>query len=427
MTKSLSHTRADRAVDQFLRQSRLGRQLGFSHQLIEDHEFHGDTITIGGRELVNFGLCCYLGLGDDSRVVEAAIDAVTRYGNSYSSSVAYTALPLYGDLRERLGAMLDAPVVVAASTSLAHFAALPVMVRRGDVVIVDALAHASILAVLPTLEANGAEVRQVPHNDLARVSDLAAAATQRSWYLIDGLYSMAGDTAPAEELMLLFSTHPELWVYCDDAHGFGWDGARGRGQFLRRAGWHDRLVMSFGLAKSFGTMGGVIAARDEDLIEAIEVTGGPMVFGGPLPPPVLGASIAAADIHLSDELPGLQAELMGRIRFVAEHSSRIGLPLGSKELTPLWWVEIGPVMSTASVVSSLLDEGFFVNGAVFPAVPRGRSGVRFTVTRYNSLAQIESMLDLLNEARLEHAGHDDIIDLTALEDPETESSAQGDD
>ncbi|HUF15357.1 MAG TPA: aminotransferase class I/II-fold pyridoxal phosphate-dependent enzyme [Acidimicrobiia bacterium] len=426
MTKSLSHTRADRAVDQFLRQSRLGRQLGFSHQLIEDHEFHGDTITIGGRELVNFGLCCYLGLGDDPRVVEAAIDAVTRYGNSYSSSVAYTALPLYGDLRERLGAMLDAPVVVAASTSLAHFAALPVMVRRGDVVIVDALAHASILAVLPTLEANGAEVRQVPHNDLARVSDLAAAATQRSWYLIDGLYSMAGDTAPAEELMLLFSTHPGLWVYCDDAHGFGWDGARGQGQFLRRAGWHDRLVMSFGLAKSFGTMGGVIAARDEDLIEAIEVTGGPMVFGGPLPPPVLGASIVAADIHLSDELPGLQAELMERIRFVAEHSSRIGLPLGSKELTPLWWVEIGPVMSTASVVSSLLNEGFFVNGAVFPAVPRGRGGVRFTVTRYNSLAQIESMLDLLNEARLEQAGHDDIIDLTALEDPETESSAQGD-
>lgn len=427
MTKSLSHTRADRAVDQFLRQSRLGRQLGFSHQLIEDHEFHGDTITIGGRELVNFGLCCYLGLGDDPRVVEAAIDAVTRYGNSYSSSVAYTALPLYGDLRERLGAMLDAPVVVAASTSLAHFAALPVMVRRGDVVIVDALAHSSILAVLPTLEANGAEVRQVPHNDLARVSDLAATATQRSWYLIDGLYSMVGDTAPAEELMLLFSTHPGLWVYCDDAHGFGWDGARGQGQFLRRAGWHDRLVMSFGLAKSFGTMGGVIAARDEDLIEAIEVTGGPMVFGGPLPPPVLGASIVAADIHLSDELPGLQAELMERIRFVAEHSSRIGLPLGSKELTPLWWVEIGPVMSTASVVSSLLNEGFFVNGAVFPAVPRGRGGVRFTVTRYNSLAQIESMLDLLNEARLEQAGHDDIIDLTALEDPETESSAQGDD
>jgi 7-keto-8-aminopelargonate synthetase-like enzyme len=236
--------------------------------------------------------------------------------------------------------------------------------------------------------------------------------------VIDGLYSMKGDTAPAEELRLLLSSRPDLWIYCDDAHGLGWSGAAGRGQFLERMGWHDRLIMSFGLAKSFGTMGGVVAALDSNLVEAIEATGGPMVFGGPLPPPTLGASIASADIHLSDELPGLQSDLVDRIRFVNSYSKSIGLPLASTEETPLWFVEIGPSMSTISVVAALRKSGYFVNGSVFPAVPRGRGGVRFTVTRYLDKHQIESMLTRLNELRIEHSSTDEMIDLTAFEDTE---------
>jgi 7-keto-8-aminopelargonate synthetase-like enzyme len=425
MSKSLSHTRADRAIDQFHRHAKLGRELGISHRMIEDDEFHGSTITLDGQELVNFGLCCYLGLGDDPRLIRAAIDAVTRYGNSYSSSMAYTSLPLYGELRSRLGEMLDAPVLVAASLTLAHLAALPVLVRRGDLVVVDAVAHASLLAVLPILQANGATVVQAPHNDLGVVSDYAASTEDgKTWYIIDGLYSMKGDTAPVEEIRHLLTTHSDLWIYCDDAHGFGWSGEKGRGQFLQRMGWHDRVVMSFGLAKSFGTMGGVVAAMDGDLIEAIQVTGGPMLFGGPLPPPTLGASIASADIHLSDELPELQADLVDRIRHVNSFSKSIGLPLAATEETPLWFVEIGPTMSTISTVAEMRRRGFFVNGAAFPAVPRGRGGVRFTVTRYLDENQIELMLSCLNELRIAYTGPDAVVDLTALEDGVSESSPE---
>jgi 7-keto-8-aminopelargonate synthetase-like enzyme len=182
--------------------------------------------------------------------------------------------------------------------------------------------------------------------------------------------------------------------------------------------------MSFGLAKSFGTMGGVVAAMDGDLIEAIQVTGGPMLFGGPLPPPTLGASIASADIHLSDELPELQADLVDRIRHVNSFSKSIGLPLAATEETPLWFVEIGPTMSTISTVAEMRRRGFFVNGAAFPAVPRGRGGVRFTVTRYLDENQIELMLSCLNELRIAYTGPDAVVDLTALEDGVSESSPE---
>jgi len=214
----------------------------------------------------------------------------------------------------------------------------------------------------------------------------------------------------------MLDTHEDLWLYCDDAHSLGWSGQRGRGQFLERAGWHDRIIMAFGLAKSFGTMGGLIASPDGELIELIETSGGPMIFGGPLPPATLGASIASADVHLSDELPGLQGELMERIRFVNEYSEKIGLPLAQREETPLWFCELGGALTVMSVVYSMVDKGYYLNGALFPAVPRNQGGVRFTVTRYNSLAQIEAMLTTLNVVRLAHEDGENVIDLAALED-----------
>ncbi|HEX6300446.1 MAG TPA: aminotransferase class I/II-fold pyridoxal phosphate-dependent enzyme [Acidimicrobiia bacterium] len=405
-----------RAVDEFLRYSRLGQALGINRQVIEDDEFHRDTMILHGREVANFGLCSYLGLGDDPRLIEAAIDATNRYGNSYSSSVAYSALPLYPMLRERLEVMLGAPVAVAATTTLAHMAALPVLVRSGDTVVIDALAHASLIGVIPSLQANGATIHQLPHSDMQRLDEIARDAPARTWYLFDGLYSMRGVTAPAEELRSMIESHSSLWLYCDDAHSLGWSGLRGRGQFLERFGWHERLVMAYGLAKSFGTMGGVLATPDRELIDLIEITGGPMVFGGPLPPPTLGASIASADIHLSDELPALQEELMERIRFVNELSTEFGIPLAAHEDTPLFFAQIGALMSTISAANSMLKRGFFLNPAAFPIVPRHHGGLRFTVTRYNSLSQIEAMLTTLNEVRLAHEGPDAVIDLTAFED-----------
>lgn len=421
MTRSPTHTSSSRAVEHFLRYTRLGRELGIGRQLIEDEEFHGESIVLRGERVANFGLCSYLGLSDDPRIVEAGVDALRRYGMSYSSSTAYTALPLYQPLRERLHAMLGAPVVIAGSTTLAHMAALPVLVRNGDTVVIDGLAHASLIGVLPTLGNNGAEIHQLAHNDLETLSAIASTASGRTWYLCDGLYSMEGTTAPAEGLRALLEAHENLWVYCDDAHGMGWSGTHGRGQSLERMGWHPRLVMAYGLSKSFGTLGGAVATPDPELIELIEVTGGPMIFGGPLPPPALGAGIASADIHLSDELPELQADLLDKIRLVNDYSEEIGLPLASREETPLFYVEIGPVMNTISAGATMLREGFFLNAAVFPAVPRNKGGLRFTVTRYNGRDQIVEMLDTLKEVRIAHEGPDTVIDLTVFEDDRTRS------
>ncbi len=399
-------------------------EAGVGRQLIEDDVFQGDTIILQGQKVANFGLCSYLGLGDDERVKAGAIDATRRFGASYSSSTAYSAVGLYGDLTERLEEMLGATVILAGTTTLAHLAALPVLLRKGDLALVDGQAHASILAITPAIIANGAELETIKHSDLQALERRLTEADsgQAVWYLTDGVFSMHGDTAPAEGLRDLLERYDNFHIYCDDAHGFGWDGYRGMGNYLKRAGWHDRLVISMGMAKSFGTMGGLIATKNDDFAEAIRLTGSPLIFGGPIPPPILGASIASADIHLSDEHAALQNELNERIAFVNDFSDEIGLPLLTKEHTPLWFTDIGPSKESFDGARIMRERGFYTNPAAFPVVPRGHGGIRFTVTRYNGLDQIERMLLALRETRLEMIGDTEVeIDLTKL-DADTSSS-----
>jgi 7-keto-8-aminopelargonate synthetase-like enzyme len=392
------------------------RDIGISRQLIEDEHLEGDSIVLDGKRLVNFGLCSYLGLGDDERLKEGARRAVERFGTSYSSSIAYTAVPLYGELREGLMEMMGASVVIAPTTTLAHLSALPVLVRPGDEVFVDALSHASVQTATQLLQANGVPVRTLPHNDLDAVEGALAESESKGsvWLLVDGVYSMHGDLAPAEHLDALLDLHPKLHVYCDDAHGFGWDGEHGRGAYLARAGWHDRLVVAAGLSKSFGATGGVIAMPDAMMADLIELVGPPLTFGGPIPPAALGAAVVSAGIHLSDEIKERQKDFRERIDLVNSLAIQMGIPLADFDPTPIWYLDVGEYDAMAEVFRGMRDDGFFLNGSAFPVVPYGHAGVRFTVTLYHSPQQIEDMLTALHRRSLEVIGETEIvIDLTA--------------
>lgn len=427
MEQSLSHTRAERVIRAYQAMSRRAYAMGLTRQLIEDDELEGDTVTLEGRRLVNFGLCSYLGLGDDRRLVAGAIEALRRFGTSYSSSLAYTAVPLYRDLSQRLSAMFEAHVVLAPTTTLAHLAALPVLIRPEDVALVDSQAHASVRTATLLLQANRVPVHTVAHNDVGAMEAAIArfeASAARVWLLVDGVYSMYGDLAPAAELNRLLDRHQNLYVYCDDAHGFGWDGRHGRGSYLARADWHARLIIAAGLSKSFGATGGLIATQDQDIAELVEVTGAPLIFGGPIPPAALGAGIASADIHLSAELQELQQQLMERIDLVNRFSREIGLPLADHSPTPLWYYPVGDGGRMLDLLAAMKRHGFFLNGAVFPVVPHGHAGVRFTVTNYLSASQIQDMMTCLQERRLEMFGETEIeIDLT--EEAERQHPAAG--
>jgi len=371
---------------------------GLSHLTAEDDRLGGRFLTLRGHPQVNFGSCSYVGLETDLRLKNAACDAVARYGVQFASSRAYVSCPPYAELEHLLGKMFGTPLVVAQTTTLAHFAALPILVGRDDAVICDQLVHNSVQAVLPTLQAAGTICRFVRHNRVDRLDELVsklAARHRRVWYLADGVYSMHGDAAPHAALRELVSRHEQLRLYIDDAHGLSWAGRHGRGTVLGDGPLPPRTVVVASLAKAFSAGGAVMVFPDAETARLVRTCGSTMIFSGPLQPALLGAAIASARVHLSPEIHERQKKLMDRICLFNGLAGARGLPLGSAAATPIRFVRTGDNDTTYRIVGELMDDGFYVNTAVFPAVSAGNGGLRIALTVHQTLDDIRALIDAI--------------------------------
>ncbi len=207
---------------------------------------------------------------------------------------------------------------------------------------------------------------------------------------------------------------PNLYLYLDDAHAFGWKGFHGAGHTLSEMSLHERLVVAVGFAKSFGTTGAALAFGDPDLAERVVLCGAPFTFSGPLQPATLGASIASADIHLSPEHAERQAELIRKINLTRRLLLEYGLPVADLSTTPIWFIRVGSVDDVLDTMRKLMGDGFYVNPSAYPAVPLGDGGIRFTLTLHQSDEVIESLIAAM--ARHIPAEPKVTIDLSEYED-----------
>jgi 7-keto-8-aminopelargonate synthetase-like enzyme len=413
------HERILRVFERFVESA---HEAGLVRMRVEDDVLDGDSITIGGQRLTNFGTCAYSGLNTDPRLKQAAITAIERFGPVFSSSAAYTSVDLYTKLEEGLEQMFGGSVIVPTTTTLAHLSCLPLVVGSSATVLIDIQAHSSVHLATQVLRSTGIEVTALPHNDVDALEQAVARASQefdQVWYLADGVYSMLGDVAPMDVIGRLLERHPSLWVYIDDAHGVGWTGKHGRGVALGQLDLHPRMIVAASLAKSLGAGGAALVFHDPDLAARVQIAAGPMTFSGPLHPAELGAAVAAVEIMLSDEQPEMQRRIDEQIRLVARLGRELGLPFGAFAHTPIWFAQIGKHDDAVEVGRRMIEDGYFLNLASFPAVPLGQSGLRFTHTLFHDLDQIEAMLRTLAGHILSIIG-ERLIDLTDGSSPEAE-------
>jgi 7-keto-8-aminopelargonate synthetase-like enzyme len=360
--------------------------------------YAGSSVEVDGRLMHNFGCCSYLGLEVRGDLKAATCEATRRYGTQFSFSRAYLENPLYRELEEQLAAMTGGNVLVAPSTTLAHIAALPVLVREGDAVLIDQFAHASLHTATALLR--DVSVERVRHNQLERlerrVTELSVGG-RRVFYLCDGLYSMRGDLAPFARLRALLDAHPNLHLYIDDAHSTSWWGVRGRGAALESLGQHPRAVVALSLNKAFSAAGGCLVFPDADMVRLVRRCGGPMLFSGPIQPPMLGAAVASARLHNHPSFQILQDELAALIAHARRAVNRHQIPLAGTDLTPIFMVPCDSPGIVFRAVNRLRDLGFYVCPSVFPAVPVNQPGIRFTITRHNDPASIDAFVQALAE------------------------------
>ena len=355
---------------------------GIAHLNTENASLDGRTIQIEGKSVLNFSSCSYLGLDQHPALKQGIIDATNRYGSQFSSSRAYVSLGLYEEFEFYLEEMFGSPVIATASTTLGHLSALPVLINEKDVVILDHQVHASVNMAVQLLKSTGVRVEMIRHNNMDmlenRIKKLESKY-QRIWYLADGVYSMFGDYAPLMGLSSLLNQYESLHLYIDDAHGTSWTGEYGKGYAKTWLNGHPRVVVAASLNKSFACAGGAIIFPNREMKEMVRLAGGTLIFGGPIQPPMLGAGIASAKLHLSDELPMHQAQLRQKIANFREFAKRHNVPLMKPNGSPIFFIPVGTPDPGYVLVKRMLDRGFFMNIAVYPSVPYNQTGMRLTI------------------------------------------------
>ena len=355
--------------------------------------YEGRRVELDGKMLYNFGSCSYMALEKHHNLRFAAASAAYVYGTQFSFSRAYLDCALYEELEANLALMTDRPVLVTPSTTLAHLAALPVLIRNEDVVIIDQFAHASLHQATELLR--DTPVRLVRHSRMDLLEQLIGeliSKHERVWLIMDGLYSMLGDFAPFAELKKLLDRYPQLHLYIDDAHSVSWTGKHGRGAALAHFGAHDRVIVALSLNKAFSCAGGALALPNDELKSRIRRCGGPMLFSGPIQPPMLGAAVASSRLHLSTEHEERQNQVVRRIDYLLEVAEAVELPLMTRERTPIFLMECDSVRQSFDTAYQLRERGFYACSTVFPAVPLNRPGVRFTIGLHNEFEDIENFV-----------------------------------
>ncbi len=363
--------------------------------LVVDEIGPGRRIAVNGHEVTNFGSDSFLGLDQDPRVQQALRHGVARWGTHNGASRAFASVRANTDAEDKLAAWLGTKAaLIYPSVTLANMGAIPGLVGKPDLLVVDEYAHNSIQEGAKIAKANGVRLASFSHCDpvhLERV--LTASAPYRcALVAIDGVYSMSGELPPLAELNRICLARDAV-LYVDDAHATGVMGRKGRGTVFDALGNYENTLVIGSLSKGFSCMGGFIGCTEE-FKRLLKMRSNTYIFGGPVAPPYLEAICTVCDILSSGECDLLQARLYTNCQRLISGLNTLGLAvLGGK--TPIVSVLVGDEADTLSAGSFLFERGYYVQSVTFPAVPYHAGVLRIQVNANHTKESIQGLIGAL--------------------------------
>jgi 7-keto-8-aminopelargonate synthetase-like enzyme len=365
--------------------------------LVVDYLGPNREMEVNGHRVINFGSDSFLGLDQDPRVQQAVRDGLKRWGTHNGASRAFSSVQTNAEAEEKLARWLGTEaVLIYPSVTLANMGAIPGLVSRRDLLVVDEHAHNSIQEATKIAQSNGVRLLTFSHSsagDLERL--LASAGTYRiAVAAIDGVYSMSGALPPLRELNEVCLRRNAV-LYVDDAHGTGVLGCLGRGTVLDALGSYDNALVVGSLSKAFSCFGGFIGCP-QSFKQLLKVRSSTYIFGGPVPPPYLDAICVVCDILTSSEYEHIRGRLQDNLCLLTTGTARMGLAvLGGQ--TPIISILVGDEEATLNAGHFLFEHGFYVQSVTFPAVPYHAGLLRIQVNANHLPTSIQGLLNALGE------------------------------
>jgi glycine C-acetyltransferase len=365
----------------------------YRHLRVLDDEQRAHTI-VAGRSPINLSSNNYLGLTTHPRLREKAIEAIERFGVGTGSvrTIAGT-MAMHIELERRLAEFKQTEaVVVFQSGFTANAGTVSAVLSKEDVIISDALNHASII---DGCRLSRAAIRVFPHKDVDAARDILRDLMpgQRKLLITDGVFSMDGDLGPLPALCGLAEEYGAIMMV-DDAHASGVFGRNGRGT-VDHFGMHGRVDIQVGtLSKAIGALGGYVAGS-RALIEFLHHRARPFLFSTSHPPSVVATCMAAIDLLLEE--PQIIERLWDNTRFFKAGLSALGFNTGISE-SPITPVIVGDGALAMKLSDRLFDQGVFAQGIAFPTVARDAARVRTIVTATHTKDELQFALDVFAKA-----------------------------
>jgi 7-keto-8-aminopelargonate synthetase-like enzyme len=360
--------------------------------------------TAAGHEFVNFTCCSYLDLDSHPKVIEGAVAALRRFGVlDHCIPRSRVQIPALLELEASLGELFGADVVSAISAGVASAGLLP-LIASGHLgngirplMLFDKNCHVSLASAKPAC-ADETEVVTCDRHDIGFIDDMCRQY-ERVCYVVDGSDSLGG-YAPVLELAGLQEKYG-LLVYYDDSHSLSAYGERGIGYIRSHSPVLDeRTITVATLNKAFGTSGAAIMldGYPRKTLRVIERFAGALCYSQPMNTAAVGASLASAEIHRTEELTALQRRLRGNIEL-------FDTCIKTEQAGTTYPIRVIP-LSDETVIEAgrgVYEAGFYVSPVFFPIVARGTAGLRVMLRAGQTADQIRRLCAVLVEVGAQQA------------------------
>ena len=333
----------------------------------------GAEIQTDGKEVINFCANNYLGLSDHPNLVEAAREALPRYGFGMSSvRFICGTQDVHKELEGRLSTFLGTEDTILYSSCFdANAGLFETLLGPEDAVISDELNHASIIDGVRLCKAQRYRYR---NNDMADLEAKLREAKDARFKLIctDGVFSMDGYIANLKGICDLADEHQAL-VMVDDSHAVGFMGEGGRGTH-EHCGVMDRVDIVTGtLGKALGGASGGYTAARKEIVAWLRQRSRPYLFSNTLAPVIAATSLKVLDLLESSS--ELRVKLHDNSKRFRAGMEKLGFDLLPGE-HPIIPVMLGDAKLASEMADALLAEGIYVIGFSYPVVPKGKARIR---------------------------------------------------
>lgn len=350
--------------------------------------------VVDGRTTILAGTNNYLGLTFDPNCIAAGVAAMKSQGTGTTGSrMANGSYSAHGALEAELADFFQCSSAMVFSTGYAaNLGVLTALLGKGDAVMLDSDAHASLY---DGCSMSGADIYRFKHNDvqslerrLARLGDRAG----RCLIIVEGMYSVLGDSAPLAEIVEIKERFGAS-LLVDEAHSVGVFGERGCG-VAEEQGVLDKVDFIVGtFSKSLGAMGGFCASK-HDVLGLFRYVSRPFMFTASPSPAVMATTREA--LHQLRTRPQLKESLWANARELYRGLQDLGLELGP-EISPVIAVRCKDRASALIQWNQLLEAGVYVNMMLPPATPAGASFLRCSISAAHTPEQISTIIEKFAE------------------------------